>query len=65
MYINLTLNDEQTELIKQSLFSVLSTKEIAGQLFTKLSLEKHNTFEAQKLRTALIEFFNSEDLLVK
>jgi len=63
MHINLVLNDEQTNSIKESLFSVLSVKEIAGQLFTKLSLVNYNTEESKRLRSALVDFFKSEDLL--
>jgi len=59
MHINLVLNDEQTNSIKQSLFSVLSTGELAGTLFSRVITDKFNTNESKELKTALINFLRS------
>lgn len=60
MHINLTLNEEQTESIKQSLFSVLTSEDLASGLFSKIVLEKIDTPESRELKTALIKFMGSQ-----
>jgi len=60
MQMNITLTKEQTESIKQSLFPVLSSKDLANELFTKLSMSKDNSKESVELKMALIAFISSK-----
>jgi len=65
MQMNITLTKEQTESIKQSLFPVLSSKDLANELFTKLSMSKDNSRESVELKVALISFISSKDKKMK
>lgn len=60
MQINITLTSEQTESVKQSVFSTLTPKQLAGQLFTQLAMLRIDTKEAKELQQALVNFLNSD-----
>jgi len=57
MNINITLTEEQKESIKQSVFSTMSPKEMANQLFITISMAR---IEAPELRKALMDFLQED-----
>jgi len=59
MHINLVLNDEQTESVKQSLFSELTTKDLTEGLFVKMAIFKKDMPEVMTLKNALVNFLKA------
>jgi len=56
MQMNITLNAEQTESVKQSVFSTLTPNDLASQLFTQLAMLRLDTKESKELQQALVNF---------
>ena len=56
MQMNITLNAEQTEQVKQSVFSTLTPNDLASQLFTQLAMLRLDTKESKELQQALVNF---------
>lgn len=60
MNINITLTDNQIESVKQSVFSVLLPKDLAGELLTKIGMLRDHTDTSDKLYVALINYLKEQ-----
>jgi len=58
--LNITLSENQIESVKQSVFSVLLPKDLAGELLTKIGMLGNYTDASEKLYVALVNYLKEQ-----